>query len=85
MLPDDTVVEANKTYRWRFTPANGSYTTLTGAVELYHRSSSGGSGNGGGHDYTFENVTEEHTIEVIFMKANGNPQTGVSVNTPDLP
>ena len=35
--------------------------------------------------YTFENVTEEHTIEVIFMKANGNPQTGVSVNTPDLP
>ena len=57
MLPDDTVVEANKTYRWRFTPANGSYTTLTGAVELYHRSSSG----------------------------SGNPQTGVSVNTPDLP
>lgn len=30
-------------------------------------------------------VTEEHTIDVIFMKANGNPQTGVSVNTPDLP
>ena len=29
--------------------------------------------------YTFENVTENHTIEVTFMKANGNPQTGVTV------
>ena len=26
--------------------------------------------------YTFENVRRTHTIEVIFMKANGNPQTG---------
>ena len=30
--------------------------------------------------YTFENVTENHTIEVTFMKANGNPQTGVMVD-----
>ena len=27
--------------------------------------------------YTFRDVTEAHTIQVIFMKANGNPQTGV--------
>ena len=26
--------------------------------------------------YTFENVSRTHTIEVIFMNANGNPQTG---------
>ena len=30
--------------------------------------------------YTFENVRRPHTIEVIFMKANGNPQTGVFVD-----
>ena len=30
--------------------------------------------------YTFENVSRAHTIEVIFMKANGNPQTGVFVD-----
>ncbi len=27
--------------------------------------------------YTFEYVKKSHTIEVVFMKANGNPQTGV--------
>ena len=30
--------------------------------------------------YTFKNVRRTHTIEVIFMKANGNPQTGVFVD-----
>ena len=131
-LPDDTTVKANTTYKWRFTPDDDNYTTLTGEVELYHKSSSGGgwydsyytikatAGAGGsispsgnvsvreGRDqtftitpdksyavsnvkidgksigavksYTFENVRRPHTIEVIFMKANGNPQTGVFVD-----
>lgn len=30
--------------------------------------------------YTFENISRAHTIEVIFMKASGNPQTGVFVD-----
>ena len=132
VLPDDTRVEANTTYKWRFTPTDTNYTTLTGEVELYHRSSSGGgwydsyytikatvgaggsispSGNvsvregrdqtftitpdkgyavsnvkidgksiGAVKSYTFEKVSRTHTIEVIFMKANGNPQTGVFVD-----
>ena len=131
-LPDDTTVKANTTYKWRFTPDDDNYTTLTGEVELYHKSSSGGgwydsyytikatAGSGGsispsgsvsvreGRDqtftitpdkgyavanvkidgksigavksYTFENVRRTHTIEVIFMKANGNPQAGVFVD-----
>ena len=41
-LPDDTTVKANTTYKWRFTPDDDNYTTLTGEVELYHKSSSGG-------------------------------------------
>ena len=132
LLPDDTTVKANTTYKWRFTPDDDNYTTLTGEVELYYKSSSGGgwydsyytikatAGTGGsispsgsvsvreGRDqtftitpdkgyavsnvkidgksigavksYTFENVSRTHTIEVIFMKANGNPQTGVFVD-----
>lgn len=41
-LPDDTTVKANTTYKWRFTPDDDNYTTLTDEVELYHKSSSGG-------------------------------------------
>ena len=33
--------------------------------------------------YTFKNVTKDHTIEVVFMKANGNPQTGVFMDVPE--
>ena len=33
--------------------------------------------------YTFENVKKNHTIEVVFMKASGNPQTGVFVDVPE--
>ena len=33
--------------------------------------------------YTFENVKKNHTIEVVFMKAGGNPQTGVFVDVPE--
>ena len=134
VLPGDTTVEANMTYKWRFTPDDDNYTALTGEVELYHKSSSGGGGSSGysyytikatagaggsispsgnvsvreGRDqtftitpdkgyavsnvkidgksigaaksYTFENVSRTHTTEVIFMKANGNPQTGVFVD-----
>ena len=133
-LPATTTVEANKLYKWVFTPADSAnYTMLTGSIELYHKSSSSGSGwyytyytikatagtNGSiapsgwtsvrdGRDqtftitpdkgyavakvlvdgksvgavksYTFKNVTKDHTIEAIFMKSNGNPQTGVFVD-----
>ena len=133
VLPGTTAVAANTTYKWLFTPADANYTTLTGSIELYHKSSSGGGGwyytyytikatagtNGSispsgwtsvrdGRDqtftitpdkgyavakvlvdgksvgavksYTFKNVTKDHTIEAIFMKSNGNPQTGVFVD-----
>ena len=133
VLSDTTAVAANTTYKWLFTPTDTNYTTLTGFIELYHKSSSGGGGwyytyytikatagtNGSispsgwtsvrdGRDqtftitpdkgyavakvlvdgksvgavksYTFKNVTKDHTIEAIFMKSNGNPQTGVFVD-----
>ena len=135
-LLGNTVIEANTTYKWRFTPTDTNYTTLIGSIELYHKSSSGGGGwyysyytikatagaNGSispfgwtsvreGWDqtftitpdkgyavakvlvdgksvgavtsYTFKNVTKDHTIEAVFMKSNGNPQTGVFVDVPE--
>lgn len=36
VLPDDMAVEVNKTYKWRFTPADTNYETLNGSIELYH-------------------------------------------------
>ena len=134
VLPDTTIVKANRTYRWRFTPADSNYTSLTGEIELYHKSTSGstligtyytikatagengsispagrtsvreggdqtftitpdkgyavakvlvdGESVGAVKSYTFRNVTCDHTIKVIFMEANGNPQTGVSADVP---
>ena len=44
VLPDNTRVKANTTYKWRFTPTDTNYTTLTGEIELlYHKSNGGGS------------------------------------------
>lgn len=130
VLPGSTRVKANTAYKWRFTPADGNYTALSGEIELYYKPNSGNQygtdhtirasagangtispagwtsvGEGGEQtftitpdagyavakvlvdgrsvgavtSYTFRNVTQDHTIEAVFMKANGNPQTGVTV------
>ena len=52
-LPDDTRVKANTTYKWRFTPTDTNYTTLTGEIELLHHKSNGGD-SGGYSYYTIE-------------------------------
>ena len=39
---------------------------------------------GTARSYTFENVTENHTIEVSFQKTTGSPQTGDGINLPLL-
>ena len=52
-LPDDTRVKVNTTYKWRFTPTDTNYTTLTGEIELLHHKSNGGGGSGYSY-YTIE-------------------------------
>lgn len=42
VLPDTTAVAANTTYKWLFTPTDTNYTTLTGSIELWHKSTSSG-------------------------------------------
>ena len=75
-LPDDTKVEANKTYKWRFTPTDTNYTPLTGEIELYHKSGGGGGYNppvtyctlrfetGGGRDITSVRRTYNACIDL---------------------
>ncbi|WP_337630633.1 LysM peptidoglycan-binding domain-containing protein [Waltera sp.] len=41
VLPDTTVVEANRTYLWRYTPEDTNYVPLTGSVVLYPVSNRG--------------------------------------------
>lgn len=126
-----TVVEANKAYEWKYTPADTTnYAPVTGKIVVYPvstgiviyspcytiKASAGANGTispagwcsvaengsqtftftpdkgytvakvlvdgksvGAVKSYTFKDVTKDHTIEVIFMKSNGNPATGVFV------
>ena len=130
---DTTVVEANKAYEWKYTPASAdavNYAPVTGTIVVYPvstgiviyspcytiKASAGVNGTispagwcsvvengsqtftftpdkgytvakvlvdgksvGAVKSYTFKNVTKDHTIEVIFMKSNGNPATGAFV------
>ena len=130
-LPGDTDVEANKAYKWKYTPADTTnYAPVYGTIVVYPvstgiviyspcytiKASAGANGTispagwcsvvengsqtftftpdkgytvakvlvdgksvGAVKSYTFKNVTKDHTIEVIFMKSNGNPATGVFV------
>ena len=77
-LPDDTTVKANTTYKWRFTPDDDNYTTLTGEVELYHRSS----GGGGSYipSYTVSaDKTENGTITVSPKSASKGDTVTITV------
>lgn len=44
-LPATTTVAANTTYKWLFTPTDTNYTTLTGSIQLWHKSTSSGGGS----------------------------------------
>ena len=133
VLPGTTKVEANKAYKWKYTPAPAdavNYAPVYGTIVVYPvstgiviyspcytiKASAGANGTispagwcsvvengsqtftftpdkgytvakvlvdgksvGAVKSYTFKDVTKDHTIEVIFMKSNGNPATGVFI------
>ena len=43
--PTTTEVVANKSYGWTYTPTDTNYTTLTGSIQLWHKSTSSGGGS----------------------------------------
>lgn len=45
-LPDTTTVEANKLYKWVFTPTDSTnYESINGSIKLWHKSTSSGGGS----------------------------------------
>ena len=80
VLPDTTAVAANTTYKWLFTPADANYTTLTGFIELYHKSSGGGGGGSYTPSYTVSvDKTENGTITVSPKSASKGDAVTITV------
>ena len=84
VLLDTTTVAANTTYKWRFTPTNTNYTTLTGSIELYHKSSSGG-GGGSSHSsrYTITVDSVKHGTITVSPKSAYKGDTVTITVKPD--
>ena len=76
VLPDDTKVEANKRYTWRFTPADDNYAVLTGEIELYHKSSSGSSSSSGSYTIT---VKDTQNGDVTTDRKSASAGTTVTI------
>ena len=78
VLPGDTRVEANKTYKWRFTPTDTNYTTMTGEIELYHKSSSGGGSGSNSGSYTIT-VKDAQNGDVTTDRKSASAGTTVTI------
>ena len=78
VLPGDTWVEANKTYKWRFTPTDTNYTTMTGEIELYHKSSSGGGSGSNSGSYTIT-VKDAQNGDVTTDRKSASAGTTVTI------
>ena len=82
VLPDSTGVEANKTYRWRFTPTDANYETLTGEIELYHVTYGGGGSSAPAYPVSTPDKTENGSVTVSPRNASKGTTVTVTV-TPD--
>ena len=84
VLPGTTTVAANTTYKWRFTPTDTNYETLTGSIELYHKSSSSG-GGGSSHSsrYTITVDSVKHGTITVSTKSASKGDTVTITVKPD--
>ena len=64
VLSNDTKVEANRIYKWRFTPADSNYNILTGEAELYHADKPATNVT----DNSATGVTDEKTLPAVGTK-----------------
>ena len=83
VLPGTTAVAANTTYKWLFTPTDANYTTLTGSIELYHKSSSSGGGSSHSSRYTITVDSVKHGTITVSPKSAYKGDTVIITVKPD--
>ena len=82
-LPDTTTVEANKFYKWRFTPADANYESISGTIKLWTKSS-GGSGSYYPAGITFTTDLPVGTINRVAVNGKTLDTKNYVVNGSDV-
>lgn len=78
-LGNETKVEANKTYGWRFTPSDTNYTTLTGSIVLYRVSTGGGGGGSSTPTYAVNSSAKAENGSVTVNTKNAAKGSTVTI------
>lgn len=78
-LGNETKVEANKTYGWRFTPDDKNYTVLTGSIVLYRVSTGGGGGGSSTPTYTVNSSAKAENGSVTVNTKNAVKGSTVTI------
>ena len=82
-LPATTTVEANKFYKWRFTPADANYESISGTIKLWTKSS-GGSGSYYPAGITFTTDLPVGTINRVAVNGKTLDTKNYVVNGSDV-
>lgn len=82
-LPDTTTVEANKLYKWLFTPTDTNYEPISGTIKLWSKSS-GGSGSYYPAGITFTTDLPVGTINRVAVNGKTLDTKNYVVNGSDV-
>ena len=83
VLPGDTEVKANTNYKWRFTPADANYESISGSIKLWSKSS-GGSGSYYPAGITFTTDLPVGTINRVAVNGKTLDTKNYVVNGSDV-
>ena len=83
VLPGDTEVKANTNYKWRFTPADANYESISGTIKLWSKSS-GGSGSYYPAGITFTTDLPVGTINRVAVNGKTLDTKNYVVNGSDV-
>lgn len=83
VLPGDTEVKANTNYKWRFTPADANYESISGSIKLWIKSS-GGSGSYYPAGITFTTDLPVGTINRVAVNGKTLDTKNYVVNGSDV-
>ena len=83
VLPGDTEVKANTNYKWRFTPADANYESISGSIKLWSKSS-GGSGRYYPAGITFTTDLPVGTINRVAVNGKTLDTKNYVVNGSDV-